>query len=227
MASTAIELRLNRIKHLSRRNLKLPFEFNNFFLRFAVHGLPHLENFNERSTTNVVPSSRRYSTLNHIKPARIATQNFDIFSQNTTIRSFTIPTLACAEYTPTLFGLTPFLLTSFHTLGLPYYAGISLTNILVRSAMIPLVIRGAKTSLSIGVVAPEVQFLITNFRKDFGMLKKREEASGSDDLRKAQLSLVRYTVESLRGIFRLHKVNLLDVFKVSNGLFSNEICGST
>lgn len=93
--------------------------------------------------------------------------------------------------------------------------------------MIPLVIRGAKTSLSIGVVAPEVQFLITNFRKDFGMLKKREEASGSDDLRKAQLSLVRYTVESLRGIFRLHKVNLLDVFKVSNGLFSNEICGST
>lgn len=83
--------------------------------------------------------------------------------------------------------------------------------------MIPLVIRGAKTSLSIGVVAPEVTYLITNFRKDFGMLKGQEKYSSgnsSEGLRKAQLAMVRYTVESLRGIFKLHKVNLLDVFKV-------------
>lgn len=65
------------------------------------------------------------------------------------------------------------------------------------------------------MVAPEVQYLITNFRNDFGMLKKKEGQSGGNEAyRKAQLSLVRYTVESLRGIFRLHKVNLLDVFKV-------------
>ena len=84
--------------------------------------------------------------------------------------------------------------------------------------MIPLVIQGAKTSFSIGVVAPEVTYLITNFRKDFGMLKSQEKFSSSsssgEGLRKAQLAMVRYTVESLRGIFKLHKVNLLDVFKV-------------
>lgn len=86
--------------------------------------------------------------------------------------------------------------------------------------MIPLVIQGAKTSVGIGVVAPEVQYLITNFRNDFVGLKQKEEkiAKGggtSGELRKAQYALVRYTVESLRGIFKLHKVNLLDVFKVS------------
>ena len=66
------------------------------------------------------------------------------------------------------------------------------------------------------VVAPDVTYLITNFRKDFGMLKGQEKFSGSssEGLRKAQLAMVRYTVESLRGIFKLHKVNLLDVFKV-------------
>jgi len=60
-----------------------------------------------------------------------------------------------------------------------------------------------------------VTYLITNFRKDFGMLKGQEKYSGSssEGLRKAQLAMVRYTVESLRGIFKLHKVNLLDVFK--------------
>jgi hypothetical protein len=81
--------------------------------------------------------------------------------------------------------------------------------------MIPLVVRGAKTSLGIGVVAPEVQYLITNFRNDFAMLKKKE-AVGGDGFRKAQLSLIRYTVESLRGVFKLHTVNLFDVFKVSD-----------
>ncbi|KAL3781355.1 hypothetical protein HJC23_013439 [Cyclotella cryptica] len=133
-------------------------------------------------------------------------------------RHFTIPTLACVEYTPTLFGLTPLLLSTFHSLSIPYWGGIALTNILVRSSMIPLVIQGAKTSVGIGVVAPEVQYLITNFRNDFAGLKQREEkvAKGggtSGELRKAQYALVRYTVESLRGIFKLHKVNLLDVFK--------------
>ncbi|KAL7481752.1 hypothetical protein ACHAW6_007425 [Cyclotella cf. meneghiniana] len=134
------------------------------------------------------------------------------------MRNFTIPTLACVEYTPTIFGLTPLLLSTFHSLSIPYWGGIALTNIVVRSSMIPLVIQGAKTSVGIGVVAPEVQYLITNFRNDFVGLKQREEkvANGggsSGELRKAQYALIRYTVESLRGIFKLHKVNLLDVFK--------------
>lgn len=84
--------------------------------------------------------------------------------------------------------------------------------------MIPLVIKGAKTSLGIGAVAPEVQYLLSNFRNDFGLLKRKSDGGGSygynETYRKAQLSLVRYTVESLRGIFKLHGVNLLDVFKV-------------
>ena len=78
--------------------------------------------------------------------------------------------------------------------------------------MIPLVIQGAKTQIGIGVVAPEVQFLITSFRNDMMHLKRKEDGTGM--WQKAQMQLIKMTVELLRGIFKLHKVNVFDVFKV-------------
>jgi hypothetical protein len=82
--------------------------------------------------------------------------------------------------------------------------------------MIPLVIQGAKTSIGIGVVAPEVQYLLANFGSDFRSLKEKEKETGNKtNLRRAQAIFVRETVLLLRRIFQLHKINLLDVFKVS------------
>lgn len=205
---------------ISKRRLKRPSSWNQFVsppsngaLNYDAKRISHDEN----DGLSVISSTRHYSTIHKCSSSSLTPLHHKSSClQNLSTRNISIPTLNCTEFTPTIFGLTPILLTSFHSLGLPYWTSIAITNILIRTSMIPLVIQGAKTSVGIGVVAPEVQYLITNFRNDFGGLRKREERLGGNaELRKAQYALVRYTVESLRGIFKLHKVNLLDIFKVS------------
>jgi membrane protein insertase Oxa1/YidC/SpoIIIJ len=221
-SASVVSSRISPLSRSSARNLKRPITRTQLFPRSTVKSVDFVESFGSNDNSSrpshqrqlLISCTRPYSSINSSTRSSNDTLTKSQPHQIQSIRNFTLPTLQCIEYTPTLFGLTPFLLTSFHSVGIPYYSGIALTNILVRSSMIPLVIQGAKTSLGIGVVAPEVQYLITNFTNDFRMLKKKEQASGSDELRKAQLTLVRYTVESLRGIFKLHKVNLLDIFKV-------------
>lgn len=120
----------------------------------------------------------------------------------------------------TIWGATGLLLTNFHIyLHLPYWACISLTNVCVRSAMIPIAIRGAKTSVKFGNISPEVQYLITNFTNDMRALKMRGIMSqvGSftrQQSERGQRLIIKTTWQSLRGLFRMNKVNLLDIFKV-------------
>ncbi|KAL7440343.1 hypothetical protein ACHAXM_007214 [Skeletonema potamos] len=108
----------------------------------------------------------------------------------------------------TIWGATAFLLTNFHThLHLPYWACISLTNVGIRAGMLPIAIRGAKTSVKFGNIAPEVQYLISSFTRDFQKLKEASSSHGE------QLRLVKTTVSTLRGVMKLAKVNLFDIFK--------------
>jgi membrane protein insertase Oxa1/YidC/SpoIIIJ len=125
----------------------------------------------------------------------------------------------------TIWGATAFLLTNFHThLHIPYWACISLTNVCIRSGMLPIAIRGAKTSVKFGNIAPEVQYLISSFTRDFQKLKASSPEGGGGvvrmgdrvgfvDTTKEQLRLVKTTVSTLQGVMKLAKVNLFDIFK--------------
>lgn len=125
----------------------------------------------------------------------------------------------------TIWGATAFLLTNFHThLHIPYWACISLTNVCIRGGMLPIAIRGAKTSVKFGNIAPEVQYLISSFTRDFQKLKASSPEGGGGvvrmgdrvgfvDTTKEQLRLVKTTVSTLQGVMKLAKVNLFDIFK--------------
>lgn len=106
-----------------------------------------------------------------------------------------------------IWGGSAIILKTFHGQNIPYWACISLTNILVRTSLFPLVIQGAKTSVRFANVAPEVQFLISCYTRDAKTLK---DANAPPSQR---MELLVATWQSLRGIYKLHKVNPFDVLK--------------
>ena len=91
--------------------------------------------------------------------------------------------------------------------------------------MLPIAVRSAKTSVKFGNIAPEVQYLISSFTRDFQKLKASSPEGGGGlvragdgkvgfvDTSKEQLRLVKTTVSTLQGVMRLAKVNLFDIFK--------------
>eukprot|EP00578_Thalassiosira_sp_NH16_P016871 CAMPEP_0181120242 /NCGR_PEP_ID=MMETSP1071-20121207/24049_1 /TAXON_ID=35127 /ORGANISM="Thalassiosira sp., Strain NH16" /LENGTH=472 /DNA_ID=CAMNT_0023204879 /DNA_START=294 /DNA_END=1712 /DNA_ORIENTATION=+ len=119
----------------------------------------------------------------------------------------------------TLWGATGILLTNFHThLHLPYWACISLTNVCVRSAMFPIVVRGAKTSVRFGKISPEVQYVISNLTSGMKELSFREKLSqaGSAVWMQSMMGkdhLLKISYRTMRGLFEINKVNVLDLFK--------------
>ncbi len=107
-----------------------------------------------------------------------------------------------------IWGGSAIILKTFHSQGLPYWGCMSLTNIFVRTSLFPIVIRGAKTSIKLSKVAPEVQFLLSNFVND-GKKLKEQNAKPSD-----RFQLLYATYQSFRGIYKIHGVNPMDIFKV-------------
>lgn len=120
----------------------------------------------------------------------------------------------------TIWGGTGLLLTNFHTyLHLPYWACIALTNVCVRSAMIPIAVQGARTQVRYGSVSPEVQYLITSFTNDMKLLGAagRYSQEGSfawTQASRGRMRMIYTTLSTLRGVFKLNQINLLDIFKV-------------
>eukprot|EP00555_Chaetoceros_dichaeta_P011062 CAMPEP_0198268300 /NCGR_PEP_ID=MMETSP1447-20131203/36603_1 /TAXON_ID=420782 /ORGANISM="Chaetoceros dichaeta, Strain CCMP1751" /LENGTH=433 /DNA_ID=CAMNT_0043959261 /DNA_START=271 /DNA_END=1572 /DNA_ORIENTATION=+ len=107
-----------------------------------------------------------------------------------------------------IWGGSGMIIKAFHFNGvIPYWACMSLTNITVRSSLLPLVVSGARTSSRFAKVAPEVQFLVTIFQNDLRKLKE-QKAMPSE-----QFALMRITFQSLRGLYKLHDVNPLHVLK--------------
>ena len=106
-----------------------------------------------------------------------------------------------------IWGGSAILLKTFHAQNVPYWGCMSLTNLLVRSSLFPLVIRGAKTSARFSRVAPEVQFLFSSYIND---AKKLKDANAPPSQR---LQLLYATWQTLTGIWKLNKVNPFDVMK--------------
>jgi len=119
----------------------------------------------------------------------------------------------------TIWGGTGLLLVNFHThLHLPYWACISLTNICIRSAMLPIAINGAKTSVKFGKISPEVQYVLSNFTSGMKTLKianmfSQEGSFKSQQTMRGQMEVLTKSLSTLRGLFKLNQVNLFDVFK--------------
>lgn len=106
-----------------------------------------------------------------------------------------------------VWGGSAIILKTFHAQNIPYWGCMSLTNLLVRSSLFPLVIRGAKTSARFSRVAPEVQFLLSSYVND---AKKLKDANAPPSQR---LQLLYATWQTLTGIWKLNKVNPFDVMK--------------
>lgn len=105
-----------------------------------------------------------------------------------------------------IWGGCGFLLTSFHSVGLPYWGGFALTNVLLRLSLSPLVLYSAHTASRFAKVAPEIQFLVTLFQND--LVKQRQEGASFNE----QRTLIFKTLQTLSGIYKLHKINPLSVF---------------
>lgn len=108
----------------------------------------------------------------------------------------------------TVWGGSGIILKTIHHDGaVPYWACMAITNILVRSSLIPLVIQSAHTSSRFAKVAPEVQFLLTIFQQDMKGLRERNEGVGT------QFLLMKATWQTLSGLYKVHKIHPFAVFR--------------
>jgi membrane protein insertase Oxa1/YidC/SpoIIIJ len=104
-----------------------------------------------------------------------------------------------------IWGGAGFLLTTIHMDGaIPYWACFSIINILVRTMLFPLTIYSAHTAARFRPVAPDIQFFITLFQRDYQTLR----ATASHELR----FLRQRAWESMKGIYKLNNVNPLAPF---------------
>jgi membrane protein insertase Oxa1/YidC/SpoIIIJ len=119
-----------------------------------------------------------------------------------------LPDLPEAVKQYSIWGGSGIILKAFHAQGVPYWGCMSLTNVMVRTSLLPLVIKGAKTSAKFSNVAPEVQFLISSYIRDANKLKDGNAPPSQ------RLELLVAAWKTLKGIWRLNGVNPFDVMKV-------------
>lgn len=106
-----------------------------------------------------------------------------------------------------IWGGTGYALQVFHHDGaVPYWACFALMSTALRAALTPLVIHSAKTSARFAKVAPELQFIVTLFQSDL----KKMRAEGKSLLEQRHLFL--QNLQTVRSIYKLHKINPLVVF---------------
>ena len=172
----------------SKKNQLFPISHTNHSsLSLPTTSLPTTSSFNQlnsfdQSKSNQLQSIRQISSVTEILPEFVK------------------------QYS--VWGGSGIILKTFHGQNVPYWGCMSLTNILVRTSLVPLVIKGAKTSARFGNVAPEVQFLMSSYIRD---AKKLKDANARPSQR---LELLIATWKTLLGIWKLNGVNPLDVMKV-------------
>jgi YidC/Oxa1 family membrane protein insertase len=106
-----------------------------------------------------------------------------------------------------VWGASGWILKTLHFEGtIPYWACFSITNVLVRTSLIPMVLHSAHTAARFAKVAPEVQFLVTIFQKDI----KRQQQDGASF--GEQWTLMRLTMQTLSGLYKLHSIHPLSIF---------------
>ena len=170
--------------------------------RFQPIVINPLVGTNQGKDQRWMASNLSYSTPidQHLRQLKSDTRSRTISSMTEVLPEF------ISQYS--IWGTSSIILKTFHGQGVPYWGCMSLTNVLVRTSLFPLVLKGAKTSAKFANVAPEVQFLVSSFQNDS---KKLREANARPS---QKLELLIATWQSLRGIYKLHGVNPLDVLKV-------------
>ena len=161
----------------------------------------------KRDITSLVeklPQSRSYKK-DRYKTSKL--MNIDLYSKQSPHFSSVTDILPEFFKHYSIWGGSGIILKTLHAQNIPYWGCMSLTNVMVRSSLVPLVIKGAKTSAKFANVAPEVQFLTSSYIND---AKKLKDSNAPPSHR---LNLLMATGKTLRGIWKLHGVNPLDVFK--------------
>jgi hypothetical protein len=155
------------------------------------------------------PILNQYTNITNINSNRQYQQQQQ--QQQQSIRHISSVTELVPEFAKqyTIWGGSGIILKAFHSQHIPYWGCMSLTNIVVRSSLFPLVIKGAKTSAKFANVAPEIQFLTSSYIND---AKKLKDANAPPSQR---LELLIATWKTLLGIWKLNGVNPFDVMKVS------------
>lgn len=107
-----------------------------------------------------------------------------------------------------IWGWSGLLLNFLHIDGIiPLWACMSIVSLMVRISLIPLVIRGARTSIQFASVAPEVRFLLLIFLKDLRKLKKENKSISE------VVALFRINWRTLNKIYKLHNISPTDLIK--------------
>lgn len=106
-----------------------------------------------------------------------------------------------------MWGGTGAVIKSLHSdLGLPYWSCFAVMNVMVRTALLPIVIYGAHTAARYAKVAPEIQFILTLFQND--LKKLRAEGKSLTE----QRFLFTQNLQTVGSIYKLHQINPLTVF---------------
>ena len=116
----------------------------------------------------------------------------------------------------TIWGGSGLLITTLHVNGaVPYWACMSLCCFILRTSLLPLVIKSAHTSAQFAAVAPEVQFVLTLFQQDRKMMQMdKRMMKGSKESLQLQVEHFKATWRNLGYIYKRNNVHPLDIFKV-------------
>ncbi len=118
----------------------------------------------------------------------------------------------------TIWGGCGWLITTLHMGGtIPYWVCMSLSSLLVRTCLLPLVVQGVHTQVKFASIAPDIQFLLTLFQQDRQMMKMDKRTQTNP----AEMSLLKRqhfqaSWRNLRYIYKSNNVHPLDIFKVSS-----------
>jgi membrane protein insertase Oxa1/YidC/SpoIIIJ len=105
-----------------------------------------------------------------------------------------------------IWGGSGLLLKMCHFGGIPYWGGFGCASFTLRLSLSPLVIHASHVAVRFAKVAPEVQFLVTLFQND--LMKQRQGGASFGE----QRVLIYKTLQTLSGIYKLHKINPFAVF---------------
>ena len=164
-----------------------------------------------RVTPTIITRDATIHRFRHIFPLEIPKTTTSSIRTVSTIAGIPLPEFAQSW---TIWGGSGILLKGIHHDGLvPYWLCMSLTNVAVRTSLVPLVMDGAKTSARLAKVTPEVQFLYSLFQQDLNRLKTRDDGGKSAFFERVNLFVK--ARQTLKGIYKLHKVHPFSMFKVS------------
>lgn len=116
----------------------------------------------------------------------------------------------------TIWGGCGWLITTLHMGGtIPYWVCMSLSSLVVRTCLLPLVVQGAHTQVKFASIAPDIQFLLTLFQQDRQMMKMDQRTQTNP----AEMNLLKRqhfqaSWRNLRYIYKSNNVHPLDIFKV-------------